>query len=123
VLVDIRDGHVGGAERLGDLHRQKPDRPGPRDEHAVAPGDACLAARPDADRQRLHERPDIVGHAVGQSEGEVLVDGHEVGEGPVDRRRREERDVDAEVVPAGSALAAAATRDTRLQAHAITDRV
>jgi hypothetical protein len=90
MLVDVGDGHVGGAERLRDLHREEPDRAGARHEHAGAGGDASLAARPDADGQRLHQRRDVVGHPVGQRGREVLVDGHEAGERPVDRRRREE---------------------------------
>jgi hypothetical protein len=122
-FVDVRDGHVGGAERLGDLHGEQSDRAGAGHEHAVARGNARLAARPDADGQWLHKRAHVVRHAIGQRKREVLVDGHVVGEGPVDRRCGEERDVGAKVVPARPALAAAAAWDPRLKTHAIADRM
>ena len=60
---------------------------------------------------------------VRQREREVLVDRHELRERAVDRRRREEDDVRAEVVAAGAALAAAPARDARLERDAVADGV
>src|SRR5439155_22527063 len=93
------------------------------DEHVIAGTDPSLLAGPDADRQRLHQRARLVGDVVGQREREVLVDRDVVGERAVDRRRREEADVPAEVVPAGAALAAPTARHARLERHAIADAV
>ena len=86
-------------------------------------GHARLAARPDPDRQRLHQRADVVGQRVGQREREVLVDDCVVRERAVDRRRGEEHDVRAEVVPPRAALLAAPARHARLQCHPVADGV
>ena len=102
-----------------DLRGELADRPRAGDQHAVARAHAALAARPDADRQGLHQRAHVVRQRVGQREGEVLVDGHEVRERAVDRRRGEEHHVGAEVVAAGAALGAAAAGDARLERHAV----
>jgi hypothetical protein len=84
VLVDVGDLDLRRAVGHGDLHGQEPDGPGARHEHAVAGLHAGLAARPDPDGERLHQRPDVVGQLVGQREGEVLVDDDVVREGAVD---------------------------------------
>jgi len=49
------------------------------------------------------------------------VDRDVAGESPVDRRRREEADVGAQVVAAGAALGAAAARHAGLERDALTD--
>jgi len=122
-LVDVGDRRLDGPERQGGLHGQQADGAGARDQHAIAGAHAGPAAGPDADRQRLHQRAGLVGERVGQGEGEVLVDRDVVRERAVDRRRPEEHDVPAEVVPARPALAAAPTRHARLERHAIADGV
>ena len=73
--------------------------------------------------ERLDQRARLVGDAVGEREREVLVDGDEVRERAVDRRRREEAHVLAEVVAAGAALAALAARHARLERHPVADGV
>jgi hypothetical protein len=123
VLVRVARHQLGRAERARDLEDEQPDRAGAGDQHAIAGAHAGLAARPDADRERLHQRALLVGQRVRQREREVLVDRDVVRERPVDGRRREDDDVGAEVVAAGAALAAAPARYARLERHAVADGV
>ena len=71
-----------------------------------------------ADRQRLHQRADVVGQRVGQREREVLVDRHEVRERAVDRaawrrRRRRGRGCSGRRGTRGSARTARRARASR----------
>ena len=123
VRVDVGHGDLRRAAHARDLRDQQPDRAGAGDEHAVAGADAGLLARPQRDRQRLHQRAGLVAHAVGQRVREVLVHGDVAGEGAVGRRRAEEAHVAAEVVAARAALAAAPARQPGLERDAVADRV
>ena len=123
VRVDVGHRDLRRAPHARDLRDQQPDRAGAGDEHAVAGADPGLLARPQRDRQRLHQRAGLVAHAVGQRVREVLVHGDEAGEGAVGRRRAEEAHVAAEVVAARAALAAAPARQPGLERDAVADRV
>ena len=67
--------------------------------------DPRLAAGPEPDRQRLEQGGRVVAERVRDGVRELLVHGDQLGERPVDRRRRVEAHVRAEVVAAGQALA------------------
>ena len=123
VPVDVGHDDLRRAPGRRGLGAQLPDRPGSGDEHAIAGADAGPLARPQRDRQRLHQRAGLVAQIVGQRVREVLVHGEVAREGAVGRRRAEELDVLAEVVDAGAALAAAPARQPGLERHAVADAV
>ena len=121
--VDIADRDVGGAERLRRLQAQQADRAGAGHEHPRARSDAGLAARPDADRQRLDQRGRVVGQAVRHGVGEPLVHRDVLAERAVDRRGTEEPHAGAEVVAPGPAVPAGEVRDAGLDRHPLAGLV
>src|SRR6266571_843247 len=88
--VDIGDRDVGGAAGPRRLQAHQADRAGADDEHRRARSDARLAARPDADRQRLDQRGRVIGQAVRYGVGELLVHHDVLAERAVDRQGTEE---------------------------------
>ena len=119
--IDVGDDHRRRSGGPGGLHAQVADRSGTGDEHAAADADAPFPARPDPDRERLEQRPRIVGQLIGKRERVVLVDRDVASERSVDRWRCVEADVAAQVVAALATLRAAAAGNTGLERHTLTD--
>ena len=98
-----------------------PIGPGTRDEDRGSRRDVRLAHGGDGDRQRFQQRGGLVGHRIRYRMGEFGVDGDVAAERAVDRRRRVELHVRAQVVATGGALLAAPARMLRLDGDALAD--
>ena len=121
VVAQVGDGDVHASEGSCDLGRKQSDRAGSGDQHTVAGGDRGSAGRPHSDRHRLGHGGLLVAEAGRDEVGEVGVDGYELADRTVDRGRREEHDIGAQVVAPGQALAAGSARHTRFQRDPLTD--
>lgn len=99
------------------------DRPGAGDCDAGSDSHLRLAASPQPDRQWLAKGARVIADLVGQSERIVLVDGHIAGERAVDRRRRKEDHITAQVVMARAALPAGAAWHARLERDPLAELV
>ena len=96
------------------------DRSGATNENFIANTNSSSFAGVDADGQRLQKRAFFQGHVIRQLVAEVGRVDVEAREGAVKRRSGAEGDVGAEVVATFFAETTIATRNARLDRHAIT---
>ena len=121
VFCDVADVDFGGAVGTGGLGGDDADGSGAGDQHAAARLDPGALAGPEADGERFDEGGRFVADAVRDVVGEVALDRHVFGEGPVDRRGGIELDVGAQVVPSGFALLALAAGPLRFDGDPLAD--